>query len=97
MSEKVAIEETIEMENRIGCAWSPFAKHRKELTSRSHLLRQRLRLFKSAVSPVITCGAATWTNTQEHIDYKNGATQDAQAHDSNKDEKRNRWQNKRSR
>ena len=82
---KWQFEETIEIKNRMGCAWSAFAKHREELTSKSHLLRQRLRWFKSAVTPVITCGAATWTTTQEHNSYKNFSRQDAQAHHSNEE------------
>ena len=44
-------QETAEIKNRIRAAWATFNKYKQELTSRSYLLRHRLRLFDAAVTP----------------------------------------------
>ena len=59
-------QEIVKIQHRIRCVLSLFAKHRQELTSRSYLLRHRLRLFDSVVTPTMMCGSGTWTTTQEH-------------------------------
>ena len=42
-----------EVQHRIRCAWSVFARHRQELTSQSYLLRHRLHLFVAVVTSTI--------------------------------------------
>ena len=56
---------TTEVQHRVRCAWSAFAKHRQQLTSPSHLLRHRFHLFDAVVTPTITYGAGTWAATKE--------------------------------
>ena len=53
-------QETTEVQQRIRCAWSAFAKHREELTSQSYLLRLWLHQFDAVVTPTITYDAGTW-------------------------------------
>ena len=55
-----------EVQHRIRCAWSAFARHRQELTSKSYLLRHCLHLFDAVVIPTVMCGTWTWTTTKEH-------------------------------
>ena len=57
--------ETTEVQHRIRCAWSEFAKHRQELTSQSHLLRHRLQVVDAVVTPIITYGAGTWATSSQ--------------------------------
>ena len=38
-------QETTEVQHRIRCAWSAFARNRQELTSNSYLLKHRLHLL----------------------------------------------------
>ena len=40
--------------------------NRQELTSRSYLLRHRLRLFNMVITPTLTYGSGTWTLSHEH-------------------------------
>ena len=58
-------QETTEVQHRIHCALSAFARHRQELTSESYLQGHKLHIF-DAVTPTIRHGAGTWTTTQEH-------------------------------
>ena len=57
--------DTPEMQHRIRCAWSAFAKHRQEVTSKSYPFRQRMKQFESVVTPSMMYGAGTWTTTKE--------------------------------
>ena len=59
-------QEATEVQHRIRCAWSAFAKHQQELTSQSYLLQHRLHLFDAVDAPTITYGAGTWATTKEH-------------------------------
>ena len=59
-------QETIEIKNRIRFACSSFAKHRQELTSRSFLLRHRLRLLDAVITPSMLYGAGAWIPMFEH-------------------------------
>ena len=59
-------QETTEVQHRIRCAWSAFARDQQELTSKSYLLRHRLHLFDAVITPTIMYGAGTWTTTKEH-------------------------------
>ena len=43
-----------------------FHKKRQELTSRTYMLRHRLRLFDAVVSPTMNYASGTWTFTKEH-------------------------------
>ena len=46
-------QETTEIRNRIMAAWATFRKYKQELTSKSYMLRHRLRLFDTEVSPTM--------------------------------------------
>ena len=59
-------KETTEIQSRIRAAWASFSRYRQELSSRSCLLRHRLRLFIMVITPTLTCGSGTWTLSQEH-------------------------------
>ena len=59
-------QETTEIKNRIGAACATFYKYKQELTSNSHLLRHRLRLFDTVVFPTMNYASGTWTLTKEH-------------------------------
>ena len=59
-------QETAEIRNRIRAAWATFHKKRQELTSRTYMLRHRLRLFDAVVSPTTNHASGTWTLTKEH-------------------------------
>ena len=59
-------QETTEIKSRIRAAWASFSKYRQELTSRSYLLRHRLRLFNMVITPTLTYGSGTWTLSHEH-------------------------------
>ena len=54
-------QETTEIKSRIRIGWAPFARYRQELTSRSILLRHRLRLFDSVITATMMYGSGTWT------------------------------------
>ena len=54
-----------EISNRIAMAWRKFSMLRQELTSKSHSLKDRIRLFHGTVTPTILYGSACWTMTQE--------------------------------
>ena len=58
--------DVFEIQHRIRCAWSALARHRQELTSNSHLLRHRLRLFDSVVTPTLMFRAGTCATRKEH-------------------------------
>ena len=59
-------QETTEIQHRIRCAWSAFARIRQELTSRSYSQRHRLHQVDAVVTPTTMYGAGTWTTTTEH-------------------------------
>ena len=59
-------QETTEIRSRIRAAWATLHKKRQELTSRSHMLRHRLRLFDAVVSPTMNHASATRTPTKVH-------------------------------
>ena len=46
-------QENAEIQHRIWCALSAFARHRQELTSQSNLLRHRILQFDAVVTPTI--------------------------------------------
>ena len=48
--------QTCEQQSRIRIAWSSSAKHRQELTSRSYMLRHRLRVFDAVITPSMLRG-----------------------------------------
>ena len=50
-------QETTEVQHRIGCVQSAFARH---------LLRHMLHFFDAVITPTITNGAGTWTTTKKH-------------------------------
>ena len=50
-------QETTEIRNRTRAAWATFHKHRQELTSRNYMLKHRLRLFDTVVSPTMNCAS----------------------------------------
>ena len=58
--------ETTEVQHRIRCAWSAFARHRQDLTSKSCLYRHSLLLFDAVVTPTNMYVAGTWTATKQH-------------------------------
>ena len=59
-------QETTETRNRNIAAWATFHKYRQELTSKTYMLRHRLRLFDAVVSPTMNYASGTWTLTTEH-------------------------------
>ena len=59
-------QETTEIINRIRAAWATFHKNIQGLTSRTYMLRHRLRLFDAVVSPTMDCASGIWTFTEEH-------------------------------
>ena len=59
-------QETTEIKSRIRATWASFSGYRQELTSRSYLLRHRLRLFNMVITPSLTYGSGTWTLSHEH-------------------------------
>ena len=59
-------QETAEIRNRIRAAWATFHKYKQVLTSRTYMLRHRLRLFDAVVSPTMNYASGTWTLTKEH-------------------------------
>ena len=44
-------QETTEIKNRIRVAWATFYNYKQELTSKSYLLRHRLRIFSPSGHP----------------------------------------------
>ena len=58
-------QETTEIKNRIRAACASFTKCKHELTSRSYLLRHRLRLFNTVITPTLTHASGTWTLSKE--------------------------------
>ena len=54
-----------EVENRIASGWRKFFLLKRELTTRSYSLRDRLRLFEGSVTPTVLYGSAAWTLTTE--------------------------------
>ena len=63
-------QESNEIKNRIRAAWATFHKYKQELTSKSYLLRHRLRLFDMVITPTVNFAAGTWTLSKEHIEKK---------------------------
>ena len=59
-------QETTETRNCIRAAWATFHKYGQELTSRSYMLRHRLRLFDAVVSPTMNYASGTRTVTKKH-------------------------------
>ena len=59
-------QETTEVKNRVRVAWASFDKQREELTTRSYLLRHRLRVLDAVITPSMLYGSGTWTLTLEH-------------------------------
>ena len=47
-------KKTTEIKSRIRAARASFTKYKQEVTSRSFLLRRRLRLFKMVITPTLT-------------------------------------------
>ena len=54
-----------EVENRIASGWRKFFLLKRELTTRSYSLKDRLRLFQGTVTPTVLYGSAAWTLTTE--------------------------------
>ena len=59
-------QETTEIRNRTRAAWAMFHQNRQGLTSRTYMLRHRLRFFDAVVSPAINYASGTWTLTEKH-------------------------------
>ena len=59
-------QETTEIKSRIRAAWATFHKYKQELTSQSHFLRHRLRLFDMVITPTMNYVSGTWTLSKEH-------------------------------
>ena len=57
---------TTEFENRIRAAWATFYEYKQELSSKSYLLRHRLRLFDLVITPTMNYASGTWTLSKEH-------------------------------
>ena len=55
----------IEVENRIAAAWRKFCLLKRELTTNTYPLRDRLRLFHGTVTPTALYACTSWTLTQE--------------------------------
>ena len=66
LGKKLQQQETTEIRSRIRAAWASYYRYKKELTSKSQLLQNRLRLFNMAISPTLTYASGTWTLTKEH-------------------------------
>ena len=49
-----------ELSNRIACGWSAFMKHKVCLCNSHLLLRKRLRLFETVVTPTVSYGCPAW-------------------------------------
>ena len=62
-------QETTEIKNRTRAVWVTFYKYKQELTSKSYLLRHRLRFFDTVVTP-------TWTTPQEQDPHKRARKND---------------------
>ena len=59
-------QETTEIKSRNRALWASFTRFKQELTSKSYLLRHRLRLLNMAITPTLTYASGTWTFSQEH-------------------------------
>ena len=59
-------QEMTEIMNRTRDAWATFYKYKQELTSKSYVLRHRLRLFEMVVTPTMNYDSGTWTHSKEH-------------------------------
>ena len=59
-------QETTEIKNRIRAAWATFHKCKQELTSKSYMLKHRLRLFDAVKTPTICYASGTWAPTKKH-------------------------------
>ena len=55
-----------EIKNRRKAAWAAFHKFRQELTSRSHRLCHRLRVFNMVITPTLTYVSGIWTLSKTH-------------------------------
>ena len=53
-----------EIEHRLKAAWASFMKLKDELCNKRYNLRQRLRLFDSAITLVVCFGSCAWTMTK---------------------------------
>ena len=58
--------ETAEIKNRIWADWATVHKCRQELTSKTYMLRHRLRLFDAVVSPTMNYASGNWKLSKEH-------------------------------
>ena len=59
-------QETTEIKSRVRAAWASFTKYKQELTSRSYILRHRLRLLNMVITFTLTYASGTWTLSQEN-------------------------------
>ena len=77
-------QETTEIRSRIRAAWASFYRYKQELTSKSHPLQHRLRLFNMVISPTLSYASGTWilTRKDDTIDL----AQNASAHCPNEKE-----------
>ena len=70
--------------------------YRQELTSKTYMLRHRLRLFDAMVSPTMNYASGTWTHTKEHERMiQCNATQNASLHHTNEKEIQKDWETER--
>ncbi|CAK0821632.1 unnamed protein product [Prorocentrum cordatum] len=67
LSRKICFQysQNVELDNRMRCAWRKFFVFKDELTNAIVLLRSRLQLFGSAVTPRALYGAACWKLTAD--------------------------------
>ena len=49
-----------ELRHRISLGWIAFHKNKEELCNRSYQLKDRIRLFDAAVTPVVLYGSSAW-------------------------------------
>ena len=56
---------SIELENRIRCAWRKFHANKNVLCNKAHDLGKRLKLFDSIITPTVMYGAGCWVTTKE--------------------------------
>ena len=60
-------QETTEIKNRIGLPGRRFTNTNKRLTSKSYLLRHRLRLFDMVITPTMNFASGTWTLSKKNM------------------------------
>ena len=60
------LQETTEIRSRIRAAWATFHKKRQQLTSKTYMLRHRIRLFDAVISPTMNYVSGFLTLTKDN-------------------------------